>query len=315
MIGLSWNCRGLRNPHTVRELHRLVKTKCPNFVFLIETKCGRNKVEEIRNKVGFDSSFVIDSKGFSGGLAFLWNSSDNFNLESYSQQHISLNLKKEEVNTEIQFTGFYGSPYTAKRTDSWNLMKMLQPRQDKPWFCFGDFNEILHQHEKKGAALRPYNQMEEFRETMEACGLFDCGFQGQKYTWNNNREGNLFTKERLDRAMGNLPLIRIFSEISIYGQVAYSSDHCPLVINMGSEERLAVLLERRREKMFRYEASWNLRDECSNLINTNWSQQQEGEGNQMRLVQQNLLKCKEGLIQWSRTTLRHNNREIQRKLN
>ncbi|XP_042969177.1 uncharacterized protein LOC122301882 [Carya illinoinensis] len=284
MIGLSWNCRGFGNPHIVRELHRLVKTKCPNFVFLIETKCSRKKVEEIRNKVGFDSSFVIDSRGFSGGLTFLWNSSDNFNLESYSQQHISLILKKAEVNTEIQFTRFYGSPYTVKRNDSWKLLKLLKPRQDKPWFCFGDFNEILHQHEKKGIATRPYNQMEEFREAMETCGLADCGFEGQKYTWNNNREGTLLTKERLDHAMGNLPLSSVFSEINICGQVAYTSDHCSLVMYLGNEERHAALIERRREKIFRYEASWNLRDECSNLINTYWSQQQEREGNKMRLV-------------------------------
>lgn len=67
----------------------------------------------------------------------------------------------------------------------------------------GDFNEILHQHEKSGAAIRPYSQLESFKLAVEDSGLSDLGFHGDKYTYSNNREGKDFTKGRLDRAFGN----------------------------------------------------------------------------------------------------------------
>lgn len=38
-----------------------MKTKRPKVVFLIETKCGRRKVEEVRNLMGYDSSFIAES--------------------------------------------------------------------------------------------------------------------------------------------------------------------------------------------------------------------------------------------------------------
>jgi hypothetical protein len=44
MSVLSWNCRGLGNPKTVRDLHRMVKEKGTELVFLMETKMQNKKV-------------------------------------------------------------------------------------------------------------------------------------------------------------------------------------------------------------------------------------------------------------------------------
>jgi exonuclease III len=35
---LSWNCRGLGNPDAVRAYKKLIKSNCPDVVFLMETK-------------------------------------------------------------------------------------------------------------------------------------------------------------------------------------------------------------------------------------------------------------------------------------
>jgi exonuclease III len=35
---ISWNCRGLGNPTAVRALKKLLKTQCPDLVFLMETR-------------------------------------------------------------------------------------------------------------------------------------------------------------------------------------------------------------------------------------------------------------------------------------
>jgi exonuclease III len=66
---LSWNCRGLGSPRTVKDLCQLVKEKKPNMVFLMETKLRSASFDSIKAKLGFSCVFVVDSKGRSGGLA------------------------------------------------------------------------------------------------------------------------------------------------------------------------------------------------------------------------------------------------------
>jgi exonuclease III len=67
----SWNCQGLGNLRTVRELRRLVKEKKPNIVFLMETKLRANKMEKVQSQLGFEHMLVVDCVGKSGGLALL----------------------------------------------------------------------------------------------------------------------------------------------------------------------------------------------------------------------------------------------------
>lgn len=49
------------------------------------------------------------------------------------------------------------------------------------WLCVEDFNEIPHHYEKQGVAVRPYRQLEAFREAVEESVLSDLGYIGNKY--------------------------------------------------------------------------------------------------------------------------------------
>lgn len=69
---LCWNCRGLRNPRAVRDLHLLVKEKRPNLLFLMETKVRNVKMERIKVKLGYEGLLTVEPMGKSGGLALLW---------------------------------------------------------------------------------------------------------------------------------------------------------------------------------------------------------------------------------------------------
>ena len=46
--------------------------------------------------------------------------------------------------------GFYGEPDTTRRHKAWTKFKALNSRPEKPWMCYGDFNEIIRQDEKLG---------------------------------------------------------------------------------------------------------------------------------------------------------------------
>lgn len=94
---LSWNYRGLGHPQTVQMLVDLVHSKKPCFIFLIETLCSKNKLEQIKVRIGFDGLLVVDRMGRGGGLAFLWNSSCVVNLLSYSHNYIGTDVEVAEV--------------------------------------------------------------------------------------------------------------------------------------------------------------------------------------------------------------------------
>lgn len=45
-----------------------------------------------------------------------------------------------------------------------------------PWLICGDFNEILNEEEQDGGATRPYNQIRQFKDIVDECGVKDMGF-------------------------------------------------------------------------------------------------------------------------------------------
>lgn len=86
----------------------------------------------------------------------------------------------------MQFTGFYGTPETHQRFDSWNLLRDLHRRFPLPWLYAGDFNKLSKSQEKLKGRLRPYGQMKIFQEVLDECGLMDLDFVSNKSTWFKN---------------------------------------------------------------------------------------------------------------------------------
>lgn len=107
---LSWNCRGFGNPRAIRNLYRLVKDKKPAILFLMETKCSKNKMETVRIRMGFEGLFVVEAKGHSGGLALLWKESGLVDIQNYTRMHINVVVNPVDGSGSWRLTGFYGQP-------------------------------------------------------------------------------------------------------------------------------------------------------------------------------------------------------------
>ena len=60
MTTLSWNYHGLGNPLTVRTLRDLVNRFKPTFIFLMEVKIGRSKVERVKHQLQYEGLFVVE---------------------------------------------------------------------------------------------------------------------------------------------------------------------------------------------------------------------------------------------------------------
>ena len=68
MSCLSWNCRGLGNAATVKELRDLAKQVAPIVLCVLEIQVHKARVESLKSTLGYDNSFVVSSSGRSGGL-------------------------------------------------------------------------------------------------------------------------------------------------------------------------------------------------------------------------------------------------------
>jgi hypothetical protein len=299
MIVLSWNCRGLGNPQTVRDLRRMVKVKYPTVVFLMETKMRQGKMERIRCLLGFNNLFVVDSVGKSGGLALLWKEEADLEIQNFSRRHIHAIIKNSVGGQPWKFTAFYGHPDAKRRGEAWNLLKHLKNFQPQPWMCVGDFNEILMMSEKAGGGRRATGQMEAFKMTLTDCELDDLGATGPFYTWNNGREGDDFIQERLDRVVASPDWCEMFQGSKVVVEASLTSDHAPLFIAVTENQ----MPRKRNQQNIKYEANWGKNKECKGIIKQVWRRRFPDE-DKWQNFNVKMQQCKEHLRKWQRTPLR-----------
>jgi hypothetical protein len=306
---ICWNCRGLGNPWAVRELCRLVKEKRPHFLFLIETKVCLKKLQVLRKSMGFEGLFSVDPMGKSGGLGLFWKEGGRMEIQNYSLHHINVKISLNDLNGGWTFTGFYGYPDQSQRDKSWKLLSTLHSFNKQAWLCIWDFNEILDQSEKVGGALRNYGQMEDFRRAIHECNLGDLGYTGSKFTWSNKRENGVFVKERLNRALANSGWCGLFPNASVEVLPVTTSDHKPLLLRFNPKIQ-------RIPKLFRYEAYWNIDEECGMVINHAWNSNVSG-CTAMEEAHVKLNLCQQQLSTWNRQKYGegdHHLRSLEQKL-
>ena len=154
MSCLSWNCRGLGHPRTVQVLVELAKHHNPSFIFLMETLCNREKLDQLKIQLGYIGLFVVEMVGRSGGLALFWKPNYKVQLLKFGKTFIDVSVANTE-GKQWRVTGFYGFPESSRRRESWNLMRSLASSSSLPWVCLGDFNDLLHSSEKRGKHAHP----------------------------------------------------------------------------------------------------------------------------------------------------------------
>jgi hypothetical protein len=72
MSCMSWNCRGLGNAVTVKELRDFAKNFAPTVLCVLETQVHKARVEGLKCTLGYDNAFAVSSSGRSGGLGIFW---------------------------------------------------------------------------------------------------------------------------------------------------------------------------------------------------------------------------------------------------
>ena len=308
---MSWNCRGLGNLQTVKALEKAINKEEPIIVFLMETKSNREWMNYVKDRCKMKHGLIIPSEGKSGGLALMWREGIKVDVQTYSQSHVDALVDGGADIGWWHFTGFYGNPDTAKRPESWAKLRHLKGTSTLPWLTMGDFNEVSCALEKEGGSERPRQQMKNFNETINFCGLRDLGFNGSKFTWIYQRKDGTQIKERLDRAMATPGWMNLFPEAKLYHLSSSVSDHNPLVLHLVRKKNR----NKKPKKTFRFESMW-LRDQrCEELVKAAW---EEGKVTSTGSTLGNCLgKCHASLEAWNKTEFGHVGRkvaELQKRL-
>jgi exonuclease III len=130
----TWNCRGLDNATTVKELRDFAKSFAPSVLCVLETQVHRTRVEGLRHTLGYDNAFAVSSSDRSGGLGIYWNNEIKVDILPYSQYHIDA-IVTEADGSPWRLTCVYGEAQTRERFKTWDMLKFIKSSSDLPWVC------------------------------------------------------------------------------------------------------------------------------------------------------------------------------------
>jgi hypothetical protein len=222
---ISWNCRGLSRPAAVRSLRMLIRDNNLDILFLFENKTPPPQVISILNSLGFFLLCQVAPIGFSGGLVLSWRPGVDLECFSFNKNTISVWCYSDPPHSPWILSCIYASLDQRDKLAFWDSFTADGDHFVSSWLCIGDLNFVLDQSEKQGGRLVASSSFCPFKQFIDHFGLVDLGFVGNPFTWCNNRKGQAFIKERLDRGLTSPSWIHLHPEYSILHIPATNSDH------------------------------------------------------------------------------------------
>lgn len=268
MYTLCWNCRGLGDPSTVRELSDLTRECAPTILCVVERQIAKYRVEGLASTLGFDSAYGVGSSGRSEGLCIFWKNSVDLMLRNFSKYHIDM-VVTETGKDPWRLTCWYGEADRSLRYRTWDMMRFLRAdERELLWMCIGDFNEVLRREEHMGQNDRAWSQIQQFREVVDACALADIGYVGMDWTFAKKVAWGQYCRVRLDHVLASNEWCSMFPFVTLRHLTTVKSDHSPILLMNELEannRRIAI------DRPFRYEVMWERHEEFNRVFQQAWT--------------------------------------------
>jgi len=126
----------------------------------------------------------------------------------------------------LAFTGVYGPHTRFDKLRMWKELLCARDGWSSPWCIGGDFNEILHGHERS-TRVCPYKTMVEFRDLINYSALMDPPWRGD-LTW--SRSGDEGVCSRPDRFLVSIEWEEQFLDLIRKRLSRLLFDHFPICL-------------------------------------------------------------------------------------
>uniref|UniRef100_A0A803QHJ4 Reverse transcriptase domain-containing protein n=1 Tax=Cannabis sativa TaxID=3483 RepID=A0A803QHJ4_CANSA len=308
---LAWNCRGLGNTATVRQLTHLVRHHNPDLLILSEVRLSMVRFMRICSKLHFMDQHYFPPTGQSGGLGMCWMKGVMCNVQSSSKYLISVEITSDPPGIPWLLWGLYGPPHCVDKEQFWVQVGDCVLNAQSPILLLGDMNGTLSDSECFNYRGNTSRYAFDFRRMVHRVGLIDLGFQGPRFTWakggsNSNGNGGM-KRARLDRGLASPDWRILFPNAIINHLAATESDHRPLLMDtMGGIKS--------KGRQFKYENMWARDPRSFWVVREAW--QARRHVNPMLNFHKKVIATCKKLQTWNKTQFRLLSHQIQQaKLN
>lgn len=181
-------------------------------------------------------------------MALFYDESVEINKIVVGPRYIDVLIRLCPSGVQWRGTFIYGEPRAHERHHMWELLRRIRCNASEPWLMIGDFNETMWQSEHFSRTRRSESNMADFRRVLTDCNLYDLGYKGTTWTYDNKQKGINNVRARLDRAVASPEWCRMFGEASVQHICSSRSDHSPLLLRLGKRQEWRPV-----KKTFRYE--------------------------------------------------------------
>ncbi|KAK3006808.1 hypothetical protein RJ639_015769 [Escallonia herrerae] len=293
MIVQAWNVRGLGRASRVRALKKDARTLNSDILFLSETLTPPSKIIPVLHSIGFYNHCFFPPSGtkrLAGGLCLAWKNGVDLEITNKNCNLINALIFSDPPNSPWMLTAVYGPPHWGTKRKFWDDLDMLAQTFRGPWVCFGDFNAISNQMEKKGGRPVHSSSSGSINGFIDNNQLVDLGFSGNPFTWSNNRPLAANIKERLDKAYANIQWRSLFPDASVLHLPGKSSDHLPIAIKTHKSNHPGP-------KPFRFESAWTRDPSSHHVVNSSW--RIPAGGGPMKVLQEKTEFTSKNLKKWN----------------
>lgn len=141
---------------------------------------------------------------------------------------------------------------------------------DRPWVLMGDWNVSLHDRDHSEGGSYKTNDMVDFQECLDNIEVEDINSTGVHFTWVQSRlnPSNGIMK-KIDRVMGNIDFMSMFSNSYAHFLPHLTSDHSPAVLIIPN-------MTRKKHKAFRFSNFVADKPVFTDIVQKEWNIQVDG---------------------------------------
>lgn len=268
MKGVFWNCMGAGRKGMASCFADIIKDHSLDFVGIQETKKKEFPAKYL-SRVDPGGFFVwncLPSVGRSGGI-LCGVKKESLELISWKLGNFMVQARVFDVKNKCIWVSIvvYGAAHDDHKEDFLNEMLSTCSSVDVPYIIGGGYFNIIRGMQEKNKKHGNLKFVAKFNDVINSLGLREVDMGGGKYTWTNKQRHP--TLEKLDRVLMSFSWEDLYPLVSVRKLVREVSDHNPLLLSTGMEERSAP-----GQREFRFELSWLKNEEFFPKAKSIWEQ-------------------------------------------